>query len=73
MLHQQVKSDYTAKLDGNILVIGPTNSEKTSLIQRWAVNNFFGEDIKNVYWTSSLRLSSTRKNTRSIPIFKIFL
>ena len=59
---QQVKSEYTAKLDGNILVIGPTNSGKTSLIQRWAVNNFFGENIKNVYWTSSLRLNSTRKN-----------
>ena len=43
-------------------MIGPTNSGKTSLIQRWAVNNFFGENIKNVYWTSSLRLSSTRKN-----------
>ena len=43
-------------------MIGPTNSGKTSLIQQWAVNNFFGENIENVYWTSSLRLSSTRKN-----------
>ena len=58
----QVQSDYNAKLDGNILVIGPTNSGKTSLVQRWAVNNFFGENIKNVYWASSLRLSSMRKN-----------
>ena len=59
---QQVKSEYTAKLDGNILVIGPTNSGKTSLIQHWAVNNFFGENKKTVYWTNSLRLSSTCKN-----------
>ena len=49
-------------LIGNILVIGPTNSGKTSLIQSWAVNNFFGKNIKNVYWASSLHLDSTRKN-----------
>ena len=57
-----LKTEYNAELNGNILVIGPTNSGKTSLIQSWAVNNFFGKNIKNVYWASSLRLDSTRKN-----------
>ena len=59
---QVFKTEYNAKLDGNILVIGPTHNGKTSLRQQWAVNNFFGENIENVYWTSSLRLSSTQKN-----------
>ena len=55
-------SEFYSKLDGNILIIGPTNSGKTSLIQKWALNSMFSIDLEHVYWVSSLYLDIDRKN-----------
>ena len=68
-----VKNQYNAELNGNIMIIGSTNSGKTSLIQKWAIHNFFGNKIQNVYWVSSLTLDSTRKNEIDSYFSKITL
>ena len=51
---------YYNSLFGNILVIGKSNSGKTSLIQAWALNGCFPSVIK-VFWVSGLQLEPENK------------
>jgi len=41
---------YSAEIDGNVVIVGKTNSGKTSLICKWAKSKFF--DVEAVYWVS---------------------
>ena len=55
-----VPNTYYNSLSGNILVIGKSNSGKTSLVQAWALNGCFPDAIK-VFWVSGLQLESENK------------
>ena len=52
-------NSYSGSLSGNIMIIGKTGSGKTSLVQRWGLNNFF--DVSKVYWISTIQLNEERK------------
>ena len=51
---------YHEKFSGNILIVGRTECGKTTLVQKLALNNFFG-DLKKVKWVSGIRLSQKRE------------
>ena len=61
-LNNNLESSFDTELNGNILIIGPSNSGKTSLVQNWSINSKFSKNIKKVYWVSSLLLEEQRKN-----------
>ena len=42
---------YDGKFSGNILLVGRTGCEKTALVQKYAINKFFGE-INKAEWVS---------------------
>ena len=50
------------RFEGNILVVGRTNSGKTTFVQNLGKNKLFG-DIKEVYWISKIELSSDREDS----------
>ena len=51
---------YNGKFSGNILIVGRTECEKTTFIQKLALNNFFGK-LKKTEWVSGIELSKTRE------------
>ena len=51
---------YDGKFSGNILIVGRTECGKTTFVQKFALNNFFG-DLKKVKWISGIRLSKRRE------------
>ena len=51
---------YDAKFSGNILIVGRTGCGKTPLVQKLAINKFFGElDIAE--WISYIKLDKKRE------------
>ena len=51
---------YDGKFSGNILVVGRTGCEKTALVQKLAINKFFGE-INKAEWVSFIKLEKQRE------------
>ena len=51
---------YNAKFSGNILVVGRTGCGKTPLVQRLAINKFFGE-LEVAEWISYIKLDKKRE------------
>ena len=51
---------YDGKFSGNILVVGRTGCGKTALIQKLAINKFFGE-LKTAEWVSYIKLDKARE------------
>ena len=52
---------YDAKFSGNILIVGRTGCGKTALIQKLAINKFFGEELEVVEWVSYIKLDKKRE------------
>ena len=52
MANPQTES-YNGTLSGNILVLGSSGSEKTSLVQKIATDSIFGK-LEGVYWVSGI-------------------
>ena len=50
---------YDGQFRGNILVVGKTGCGKSSFVQKFCLNNFFGKSSK-IEWVSSIFLSKTR-------------
>ena len=70
---------FDSEINGNIMIVGPSNSGKTSLVQNWSINSkFSSKSIKKVYWVSSLTLDDRRKNeidsyfSQSVNFAKVF-
>ena len=51
---------YDAKFSGNILIVGRTGCGKTALVQKLAINKFFGE-LEIAEWVSYIKLDKKRK------------
>ena len=51
---------YNRKFSGHILIAGRTGCGKTALVQKLAINKFFGELIK-VEWVSYIKLDKKRE------------
>ena len=51
---------YDGKFKGNILVLGRTESGKTSFVQKLALYDFFGK-LKNAKWVSGIQLNGSRE------------
>ena len=51
---------YDGKFSGNIFVVGRTGCGKTALIQKLAINKFFGE-LKTAEWVSYIKLDKARE------------
>ena len=51
---------YNGKFSGNILIVDRTGCGKTALVQKLAINKFFGELIK-VEWVSYIKLDKKRE------------
>ena len=51
---------YNGIFYGNILVVGRTECRKTRLVQKLAVNNFFGTLVKTE-WVSYIKLDKARE------------
>ena len=51
---------YDGKFSGNILVVGRTGCRKTALVQKLAINKFFGE-INKAEWVSFIKLEKQRE------------
>ena len=51
---------YNGKFSGNILIVGRTGCGKTALVQKLAINKFFGKLIK-VEWVSYIKLDKKRE------------
>ena len=51
---------YNGKFSGNILIVGRTGCGKTALVQKLAINKFFGELVK-VEWVSYIKLDKKRE------------
>ena len=47
----KLNDTYYNTLSGNILVIGKSNSGKTSLVQAWALNGCF-PSVEKIFWVS---------------------
>ena len=52
---------YDAKFSGNILIVGRTGCGKTALVQKLAINKFFGEELEVVEWVSYIKLDKKRE------------
>ena len=50
---------YDGKFSGNILIVGRTGCGKTALVQKLAINKFFGE-LNKAEWVSSIKLEKQR-------------
>lgn len=51
---------YDGKISGNVLVLGSTDSGKTTLVQKMTSNSIFGE-LRGVHWISKLHLSKQKE------------
>ena len=51
---------YDAKFSGNILIVGRTGCGKTALVQKLAINKFFGE-LEIAEWVSYIKLDKKRE------------
>ena len=51
---------YNGKFSGYILIVGRTGCGKNALVQKLAINEFFGELIK-VEWVSYIKLDKKRE------------
>ena len=51
---------YDAKFSGNILIVGRTGCGKTALVQKLAINKFFGE-LEIADWVSYIKLDKKRE------------
>ena len=51
---------YDGKFSGNILVVGRTGCGKTALVQKLAINKFFGE-LNKAEWVSFKKLEKQRE------------
>ena len=52
---------YDAKFSGNILIVGRTGCGKTALVQKLAINKFFGEELEVVEYVSYIKLDKKRE------------
>ena len=51
---------YDGKFNGNILIVGRTGCGKTALVQKLAINKFFG-DLEIAEWVSYIKLDKKRE------------
>ena len=51
---------YNGQFSGNVLVLGRTDSGKTSFVQKLALYDFFGE-LKTAKWVSGIHLNESRE------------
>ena len=55
-----MSSIYNGQFLGNILVVGRTNCSKTTFIEKFGLNNFFG-DIVKTEWVSKIAIDKKEK------------
>ena len=53
---------YSPMLSGNIMIIGGTDTGKTSYLQEIIINKFLPPTIKKIYWVSGIYLTAERIN-----------
>ena len=53
-------AQYSAKLGGNILISGQTDSGKTTTLQKWILNGYFNKNITTIYWISGIPIEVHR-------------
>ena len=54
------KSLYSPVLTGNMMIVGGTDTGKTSYLQEIILNGFLSENIKKIYWISGIHMSEDR-------------
>ena len=63
------KSLYSPILTGNMMIVGGTDSGKTSYLQEIILNDFLPRNIKKIYWISGIYMPEERLN-QITQIFK---
>ena len=51
---------YNGQFNGNILLVGRTGCEKTTFLEKLAINKFFG-DIVKTEWVSGIEIDTSRE------------
>ena len=55
-----MSSTYSPVLSGNIMIVGGTDTGKTSYLQELILNGFLPNSIKKIYWVSGIYLGEER-------------
>ena len=59
---------YDVKFSGNILIVGRTGCGKTALVQKLAINKFFGE-LEIAEWVSYIKLDKKKEKQKFDLVF----
>ena len=54
-------SIYNGQFLGNVLVVGRTNCDKTTFIEKLGLNNFFGNIVKTE-WVSGIAINQKKRS-----------